>query len=197
MSRNPNSTALTRAGRLAAGAVRGTLRPVAAAERGARAAAGRLAGNTALAMVDAIIASPYTERALDRMLDSPLAERAVGRAVSGPLVEAVAHDVADHAVVERVTDELLRAGVADRLLDQFVERLLESEELWVLVDEIAQSPAVSEAITQQSLGFADEIADEVNHRTRRADAIAERVARRLVRRRARVQPPPADSVDVP
>ena len=49
---------------------------------------------------------------------------------------------------------------------------------------------MTEAITQQSLGFADEVADEVNQRTRRADAITERVARRLLRRRARVEPPP-------
>ena len=80
--------------------------------------------------------------------------------------------------------------IGSRLFDQLVVRLLESEELWMLVDEIAQSPAVTDAITQQSLGFADEVADEVNVRTRRADAIAERIARRLLRRRARVEPPP-------
>jgi hypothetical protein len=79
--------------------------------------------------------------------------------------------------------------IESRLFDQLIVRLLESQELWLLVDEIAQSPAVTEAITQQSLGFADEVADEVNVRTRRADAIAERIARRLLRRRARVEPP--------
>ena len=84
-----------------------------------------------------------------------------------------------------------RQVIESRLLDQVVARLLESEELWLLVDEIAQSPAVTEAITQQSLGFADEVADEVNVRTRRADAVAERVARRLLRRHPRVEPPPA------
>jgi hypothetical protein len=87
--------------------------------------------------------------------------------------------------------------IESRLLDQVVARLLESEELWLLVDEIAQSPAVTEAITQQSLGFADEVADEVNVRTRRADAIAERVARRLLRRHPRVEPPPPAPADAP
>jgi hypothetical protein len=84
--------------------------------------------------------------------------------------------------------------IDSRLLDQAFSRLLENEELWVLIDEIAQSPAVTEAITQQSLGFADEVADEVNQRTRRADAIAERIARRLLRRRARIDPPPPAAV---
>ena len=87
--------------------------------------------------------------------------------------------------------------IESRLLDQVVARLLESEELWLLVDEVAQSPAVTEAITQQSLGFADEVADEVNQRTRRADAVTERVARRLLRRRPRVEPPPPAPADSP
>jgi hypothetical protein len=94
---------------------------------------------------------------------------------------------------ERTVDQVIES----RLLDQVVARLLESEELWLLVDEIAQSPAVTEAITQQSLGFADEVADEVNVRTRRADAIAERVARRVLRRRPRVEPPPPATADAP
>ena len=78
-----------------------------------------------------------------------------------------------------------------------VARLLESEEMWVLVDEIAQSPAVTEAVTQQSLGFADEVADDVNKRARRADAIAEHIARRLLHRRARVEPPPPSPAAAP
>ena len=207
-------------------------------ERRTRAAAGDLAGRTALVVVDAVVASPYTEQAVGRMLESPL-------------VEATARELAGHAVVERVAEQVLRAGVADRvadrilaagsvervaerildgpelgqvatrlvespaverlvtriaesqaiehtvtqvmdsrLVDQVVAGLLESEELWLLVDEIAQSPAVTEAIAQQGLGFADEVADQVNQRTRRADAITERVARRLLHRHARVEPPP-------
>ena len=140
--------------------------------------------------------------------------------LESPPIEATVRDMAGHAAVERVAEQFLRAGVADRLADRMlaagsVERvaerildgpelgqiatrlvdhvvagLLESEELWLLVDEIAQSPAVTEAIAQQGLGFADEVADEVNQRTRQADAITERVARRLLHRHARVEPPP-------
>jgi hypothetical protein len=197
----------------------------AALERRARVAAGDLAGRAALAFVDAVVASSYTERAVDHVLDSPLAEHAIGHAVSGPLVKATARDVALHAeriledpeferiaarVSESPTVERLVTRIAEspaiertvgqvmdsRLLDQVVARLLESEELWLLVDEIAQSPAVTEAIAQQGLGFANEVADQVNQRTRRADAITERIARRLLHRHARVEPPPP-AVDTP
>jgi len=60
--------------------------------------------------------------------------------------------------------------------------VLASEELWLVVEEIAQSPAVTAAITQQTAGFADQVAGEVGLRSRRADARLERVARRLLHR---------------
>lgn len=65
------------------------------------------------------------------------------------------------------------------LFDQFVDRLLASDTLWHLIDEIADSPAVTAAITQQSLGFVDQVGGEVRGRSRRADDWLERKARRL------------------
>jgi hypothetical protein len=70
-----------------------------------------------------------------------------------------------------------------RLLDETVVRLLESDDLWLLVQEIARSPAVTAAITQQSVGFADQVAGGVRARSRNADAWLEQRARRLLRRR--------------
>ena len=61
--------------------------------------------------------------------------------------------------------------------------------MWLLVDQIASSPAVTEAISQQSRGFADQVAGEVRLSSQRADAGLERVAQRLLRRN-RAQPPP-------
>jgi len=61
--------------------------------------------------------------------------------------------------------------------------LLESDELWLLVDEIAGSPSVTRAISQQGVGFADQVAGVVRRRSERADARLERAAHRLVRRR--------------
>jgi hypothetical protein len=52
----------------------------------------------------------------------------------------------------------------------------------VLVEEIAESPAVTDAITQQGFGFADEVAGGMRARSRNADAWLERAARRALRR---------------
>jgi hypothetical protein len=109
-------------------------------------------------------------------------------------VDAVARDLTRYAVLERLADELLAgpelervvAAALDspRLLDTVVERLLERDELWLLVEEIAHSPAVTDAIAQQSVGFADQVAGQVRVRSQRADAGLERIARRLLQRRA-------------
>ena len=69
------------------------------------------------------------------------------------------------------------------LFDHIVERLLQSEGLWELIDRVADSPAVTAAITQQGLGFADQVGDEVRARSRKADDWIERTARRITGRR--------------
>src|SRR5436190_75487 len=112
------------------------------------------------------VRSAAVERGADELVvDEAALERVVAAAVDSPAVERVAAQV-----------------IESRLLDTIVERLLESEELWLLVDEIARSPSVTEAIGQQSVGFADQVAGQVRIRSQRADARVERVARRLLRR---------------
>jgi hypothetical protein len=66
------------------------------------------------------------------------------------------------------------------LLDEFVDRLLASSALWRLVDEIAASPAVTAAVTQQGLGFVDQVGEDIRGRSRRADDRLERLAHRLL-----------------
>ena len=61
-------------------------------------------------------------------------------------------------------------------------RIDQLKELWLLVEEIAESPAVTDAITQQGFGFADEVAGGMRARSRNADAWLERTARRALRR---------------
>jgi hypothetical protein len=132
-------------------------------------------GRVGLTVLDAALEWRYTDEAVQRLLASPMIDRAVAHALRGPLVEAIARDLTRYAVVERVADE-------SQLLDTIVDRLLESEELWLMVEEIAGSPAVTEAIGQQSIGFADQVAGQVRIRSQRADEGLERVARRLLRR---------------
>lgn len=124
--------------------------------------AGRRLGDLALAGLDAVLASRVAEEAVDRALASRLA----------------AH------TVDRLFDQ-------ERLIDETVTRLIESDELWVLVDSIAKSPAVTEAISRQSVGFADQVAGGVRERTRRLDMRLEGAARRVARR------PPRPSSESP
>jgi hypothetical protein len=51
-----------------------------------------------------------------------------------------------------------------------------------VVEEVARSPAVASAISQQGAGFADQVVGEVGERSRRADAWLERAARRMLHR---------------
>jgi hypothetical protein len=71
------------------------------------------------------------------------------------------------------------------LFDEFVDRLLASPALWRLVDDVAASPAVTAAITQQGLGFVEQVGDDVRRRARRADDLLERGAHKLLPRRFR------------
>lgn len=162
-----------------------------------------LTGRTALVLLDAVLASPYTDEALrrvvasqateraigyaleqsDEVIASEALERAIGRALESPETERLVQSVVDSPAMER----LVARAVDSRLIDAVTGQLLESEELWRLVEEIARSPAVTEAISHQSMGFADQVAGEVRSRSVRADAAVERAARRLLRRR----PPPA------
>jgi hypothetical protein len=187
------------------------LRPVseaavraARAERAARAAAVERLSDATLGALDALLASRLAEQALDRVLGSALARRAVDGALEGPLVEAAARAIARHAVVERVLadgvleqatarvldgpelDRIAAAVIESPAMDRLVERLLESDDLWIVVDEIAHSPAVTDAITQQSIGFADQVAGGVRSRSRTADDWIEARVRRALRR------PPAE-----
>jgi hypothetical protein len=133
-----------------------------AVERQARAALLARGGQLALDALDALLTSEAIDLVLER-------------------IEAA-------GVAQRVAQRVLEDGIAE----QVVRILLESEELWVLVDEIARSPSVTEAITHQSAGFVDQVTDTVREHSREADAWVERAARRL-RRRSKI-PAPAPGV---
>ena len=148
-----------------------------------------VAGRLALAGLDALLAWRYTDEAIRRVLASPVVDRAVGHALS---VRSLTRWRATLRATRCSNAPSMSSGVAtrvidSRLLDTIVERLLESEELWRLVDEIARSPAVMDAIGQQGAGFADQVAGQVRAQSQRADARVEQVARRLLRRK----PPPS------
>jgi hypothetical protein len=88
--------------------------------------------------------------------------------------------------VEAATLMALEAALASRIAEEAMDRALESRlasrSLDRVVEEVAQSPAVLDAVTQQSAGFADQVADRMRARSRNADAWLERKARRALRR---------------
>jgi hypothetical protein len=125
-------------------------------------------------------------RAVNRVLESEELERVVIVAINSVHIQAALKQALESDGAVQLVDSLFASG----LIDRFFERLLASESLWHLIDEIAASPAVTAAISQQGLGFADELGDEVRSRSRKADDWMERAARRLIGRPQRVIPEP-------
>jgi hypothetical protein len=113
------------------------------------------------------------ERVAEIVLEGDLIDRTTARVLDGPELERVVDQALDSPAMERLVGRVIES----KLVDEAVARLLESEDLWQLVDEIARSPAVTEAITQQSLGFADQVAGGVRARSRSMDDWLERKAR--------------------
>jgi hypothetical protein len=157
--------------RFAGGVGAAALRPV----------AGRVT-DLSLAGLDVVLASRLAREGVDRVIGSTLVEQTATRVLEGPELERVIEQALESPAMERVVGRVIES----RLLDEAVDRLLESEELWVLVEEIARSPAVTDAITQQSAGFADQVAGGVRARSRTADDWVERVVRRALRREPRL-----------
>ncbi len=128
-------------------------------------------------------------RAVDRVLESDELERVVIVAVNSAHIQEALRLALESDGAARLVDSLFDSGLIDRVF----ERLLESEALWHLIDEIAASPAVTAAISQQGLGFADQVGDDVRARSRKADDWMERAARRLTGRGPKVVPAEPDA----
>jgi hypothetical protein len=128
-----------------------------------------------------------SQRLADQLLADGAAERVAERLLAGPELERLV----THAVESPTMEQLLARVIDSELLGEVVAGLLEREELWTLVEEVAGSPAVASAITQQGVGFAGEVAGEVRERSEHADAWLERKAWRMLHWRGRARPPPA------
>jgi len=94
-----------------------------------------------------------------------------------------------NAALDRATDRFITDLLASQRAKQAIERVLESDELWNLVDRIANSPEVLNAVANASVGLTGVVADEARKRTVTADEFAERVARRVLRRAPREPQP--------
>jgi hypothetical protein len=176
----------------------------AVAERGTR--------RLMLGAVETAANSQIAGEVAERVLASSLVERATRQALAGPLPTVIVHDVIELKLVERAAGELVGQSLLDGpevdrlatallqspaaellvarlmqsgLLDEMLDQLVENKRFWLLVDEVAQSPGVTTAISHQSRSFADEVAGDVRGRSERADDWLERRVRLLARRRSR------------
>ena len=141
--------------------------------------AGRAASATLRPLTGAVGAAAdagigLERRAVDRLLESGEPERFLASSQFQAIVARVVRS--DGAT--QLIDTFFDSG----LFDRFVDRLLASDALWWLVDEIASSPAVRAAVSQQGLGFADQLGDAMRERSRKGDRRLERVADHLMRR---------------
>jgi hypothetical protein len=166
-------------------------------------------------LTERLLTSPQADAALRRLLDGPAVDRIVvalieARVIERVTAEVIAADVPAHLVSQvleaGLLDEVVTQVLADESVEQTVERLLTrwfegplyddvinrvlaSAELWRLIDEIAHSPEVMEAITAGSASLAGEVADQVRRRTIVADDVAERITRKVLRRSPRRDQP--------
>jgi hypothetical protein len=130
--------------------------------------------------VERVLDSSELERLVVGVFDNPELERLVGAVFDNPRVQAAITKALDSEGAKQLVDSFF----ASSLFEDVITRLLESKPLWVLVEEIADSPSVTAAVTGQGLGFADQVGGEVRDRSREADDWLERAAHRLRRRRA-------------
>jgi pantoate kinase len=105
-----------------------------------------------------------------RSLAIGAAERAVDRVLRSREVRRILIETLERPELERLLAEALDSRAVDRAMAGVIER-------------VADSPEVRRAIAQQSVGLADEVAEQVRTRAAAGDDVAERLARRLLRRR--------------
>lgn len=122
-------------------------------------------------------ATAFVARAASAVLQP--AVRVAGTAFDSPRTRAAIASALESRPAKQVVADFFDSG----LFDELVVRLLESRALWVLVEEIAQSPAVTAAISRQGFSFADQVGEEVRSRSRKADRWLELAASRLSRSR--------------
>jgi len=154
-----------------------------------RAAERLLADGIAEQVAARLLEGPELERIAKLTMESPALHAAVADALDSEGAERLLSSVLETEGMQRLVLQVVESRVVEeavaRLIDDVAARLPDSEAMWTLIDVIAQSPAVADAIARQGVGFADQVADEVRDRSRAVDARLERGVRRLLRRQVR------------
>ena len=137
-------------------------------------------------------------------------EATSGELLAAPYVDALARSLAEHRVLERVarpvlaapdveaafataleqerTRRIIEQALDSRLASEVADHLLRSPELDRVIEQIAASPAVRAALTQQTTSLVGEVAAGLRRRAERLDDSTERTVRRWLRRPLRSDP---------
>ncbi len=138
-----------------------------------------VAEGTAWRLIDALLASDDSGRLIGNATLWALIDRALQSDGAEALVASPAlWNLIDKALESEHAEQVVAKIFASGLADQFVDHLLSSDAVWRLIDVIAASPAVTAAVTQQGLGFADQVGGELRVRARQADDWIAQKARR-------------------
>ena len=167
------------------------------AERATRAALLSAAHTLALDAIDAILTRALDAEIVDVVYEHVEASGIAQHVVQRLLDDRVPERIVEHAIESPELARMLGSAIASPLVEELVTGLLESEQLWLLVDEIARSPSVTEAISHQSRGFVEEVADRARDSSRSADAWVQRIARRRARHAAADRAKPAPPTSLP
>jgi uncharacterized RDD family membrane protein YckC len=130
------------------------------------------------------------ESVVDEVLSAPEIARLIDNALAAPLPDEVVRSIVRHRVIERVVAELASSGELDRLLNaalaspravELTDRVLASDATQHALRQLAASPAVRDAITQQTTGFAEELLESVRVSAVKLDDRVEDAVRRRKR----------------
>lgn len=122
-----------------------------------------------------LLSDEIVDRALVRIERSGIAQRIADRM----LADGIAEQIADRALAGPELERMLATAFRGPLVEEAVTQLLESQAVWVLVDEIAHSPSVTEAIEHQGSGFLDQVMARLRERSRQADSRVQELAHRV------------------
>ena len=112
------------------------------------------------------------EHVAQGIVGAPEVERLVDEALAGPLPEAVARAAVEHRLVERVIEQ-----VDEDTIQSVIQRVLDSPEFEQALGQTLSSPQVRAALTHQTVGFGEDIANSVRDRTAAIDAQTSRGGR--------------------
>ena len=146
-------------------------------------------------LLDDVLTAPEVERAIDRVLAGTLPDAIVRSLIENQVVEHVAEELAasievdavattvlEHETTQRLVAAVIASPGLDQVLIQATDRALRGPELQRVIEYVAASPEIRDALQQQSTTLAQEMAQGLRSKAEGLDEIAERTVHGWFRR---------------